>query len=202
MPMIEDVKRGLEELTGIGRPTPQQLAMLVRARKANLLRFADDGETPNNPHFPVVLYRSPVSLRDSFDPAAIFEELFALHGWQDSWRNGMYDYLHFHTRTHEVLGIAKGTVRCEIGGADGKNLDLKAGDVLILPAGTGHKRLKASTDLLVVGAYPTEGEYDEPKPLDIGHSQAVAAVARVPRPKTDPVYGTSGPLTHLWTAKQ
>jgi uncharacterized protein YjlB len=114
----------------------------------------------------------------------------------------MYDYLHFHTRTHEVLGIARGTVRAEIGGADGKNLDLKAGDVLILPAGTGHKRPKASEDLLVVGAYPATGEYDEPKPLDIGHSEAVAAIARVTAPKSDPVYGTNGPLLRLWGSKQ
>lgn len=32
------------------------------------------------------------------------------------------DFLHFHTHTHEVLGIARGTVRAEFGGDKGKIL--------------------------------------------------------------------------------
>jgi uncharacterized protein YjlB len=84
----------------------------------------------------MILYQSPVKLGGGFDPAAIFEELFDANGWNDSWRDSMYDFLHFHTYTHEVLGIARGTVRAEFGGAKGKRLDLNAGDVVILPAGT------------------------------------------------------------------
>jgi uncharacterized protein YjlB len=73
---------------------------------------------------------------DRFNAAAVFKDLFEANGWADSWREGMYDFLHFHTHTHEVLGIARGTVRAEFGGAKGKKLELKAGDVVILPAGT------------------------------------------------------------------
>lgn len=81
--------------------------------------------------------------------------------------------------THEVLGIARGSVSGEFGGAHGKPLDLKAGDVVILPAGTGHRRRSASRDVLVVGAYAAKGKYDEPKPRDVDHDKAVRAVARV-----------------------
>ena len=70
-------------------------------------RFEDDGETPNNPRLPLVVYRAAVSLADAPDPAAPFERAFARHGWSNGWRNGIYPFLHFHTVTHEVLGIAR-----------------------------------------------------------------------------------------------
>lgn len=197
MQLLEDAKRVFEKVTGIGRPERNALGALTRRRKPHLLHFKADGRTPNNP-LPLVLYRSCVALDGNLDPAAVFEDLFASHGWRDSWRNGMYDYLHFHTHTHEVLGIAKGHVRAQFGGSSGKTVELKAGDVVVLPAGTGHKRLSASRDLLIVGAYPATGSYDEPKPKDIDHAKALAAIARVPAPAQDPVYGKRGPLVELW----
>ena len=99
-------------------------------------------------------------------------------------------------------GIARGIVRVEFGGADGKSIELKAGDVVVLPAGTGHRRLKSSRDLLVVGAYPASGKYDEPKPSDVNYEEAVAAIARVGLPKADPVYGRGGPLIRHWRARR
>jgi uncharacterized protein YjlB len=197
MQMLEDAKRVFEKVTGIGRPKRNGLGVLTRRRKPHLLHFKADGRTPNNP-LPLILYRSCMVLDGNLDPAAVFEELFASHGWKDSWRNGMYDYLHFHTHTHEVLGIAKGHVRAQFGGSSGKTVELKAGDVVVLPAGTGHKRLSASRDLLIVGAYPATGSYDEPKPSEVDHAKAVAAIARVPAPAQDPVYGKRGPLVELW----
>ena len=115
--------------------------------------FADDGEIPNNPTLPFVHYRSPVRLTQAPDPAAVLEELFESNGWGGSWRNGIYDFLHYHSGTHEVLGIARGHARVRFGGRNGKIVALRAGDVVILPAGTGHQRVSASRDLLVVGAY-------------------------------------------------
>jgi len=201
MPILEDAKRTIEGVTGYGRPDTADLGTLTRERKAHLLHFKDDGKTPNNSRLAMILYRSPVRLPDRYDPAAVFEDLFAANGWEDSWRDGMYDFLHFHTHTHEVLGIARGTVRAQFGGTDGKTLDLKVGDVVILPAGTGHRRLKASKDLLIVGAYPTNGgKYDEPKPADVNHKQALASIARVRVPRADPVYGKDGPLKRHWRA--
>ena len=203
MTAVEEAKRIAEKVTGLRRPDRAVLSDLVRARKPNVFHFADDGETPNNPDWPLVIYRSPVALSGDFDPAAIFEELFASNGWNESWRDGVYDFLHFHTHRNEVLGIARGRVDVAFGGAQGKRLALKQGDVAILPAGTGHKRIEASRDLLVVGAYPRNfGAYNEPRPTEVDHRKAAAEIAKVPPPKADPVYGTQGPLIALWRSSR
>jgi uncharacterized protein YjlB len=194
MMLLEDLKAAGEKLSGIARPA----RVPVRKRKPHLLRFADDGQTPNNPEFPLLLYRSPVRLEAGFDPAAVFETLFAAHGWKDGWRDGIYDYNHFHTGTHEVLGIARGKAMVRLGGTSGKVIELRAGDVMVLPAGTGHQRLSASRNLLVVGAYPARGRYDEPQPFEVDHHKAKAAIARVGVPAADPVYGKNGPLKRYW----
>ena len=161
--------------------------------------FADDGETPNNPVLPLLVYRRAFDVAAARDPAVPFEEAFAAHGWGRSWRNGIYDFLHFHTRTHEVLGIARGRARVQFGGARGQELDVEAGDVVVLPAGTGHRSVSASADLLVVGAYPDNSGFDQRRPGEIDHASAVAAVATVPLPMHDPVYGADGPLGRMWS---
>lgn len=180
------------------RPDKRAAAHLVRKRKAHAFKFADDGETPNNPSLPVLHYRGAVALPRGLDPAAVFENLFLAHGWRMAWRDSIYDFLHFHTRTHEVLGIARGSAQVRFGGKRGKTLRVKAGDVVVLPAGTGHRRIAKSKDLLVVGAYPGKGGYDEPKPGDVDHDKAVQRIAKVRLPYADPVYGARGPLKRLW----
>ncbi|MGH6876682.1 MAG: cupin domain-containing protein [Rhizomicrobium sp.] len=197
--MLETAKHSVGKATDLGRRPREGLPCLVRARKPLLFRFTDDGETPNNPRWPLVLFRSPVLLHQASDPAAVFEVIFGANGWRECWRDGIYDYLHFHTRTHEVLGIARGSARVQFGGAAGRALHLKAGDVVVLPAGTGHQRLSASHDLVVVGAYPARsGNYDEPRPSAVEHMQAVKRIEKVKAPPTDPVFGKNGPLLELW----
>jgi len=197
MPVVEELKRIVEKLTGIGRPRRRELARLTRPRAPQLFRFRDDGETPNS-RLPLVVYRGALQLDEAYDPAAVFEQTFARHGWREAWRDGIYDFLHFHSATHEVLGFARGKVTIEFGGRRGRTVTLNAGDVAILPAGTGHRRVSASDDLLVVGAYPARGRYDEPRPEEIDYEAAVASIAKVKLPRQDPVYGAAGPLIGVW----
>jgi uncharacterized protein YjlB len=197
MAVVEELKRLVEKLTGLGRPGRRALARLAQPRMPQLFRFRDDGETPNS-RLPLVVYRGALKLDEAFDPAAVFEETFARHGWRQSWRDGIYDFLHFHSATHEVLGFARGKVTIEFGGRRGRTLTLHAGDVAVLPAGIGHRRVAASDDLLVVGAYPAGGRYDEPRPEEIDYAAALAAIAKVKLPRKDPVYGAGGPLIELW----
>ena len=198
MGILEDAKKLAEKATGIGRPHPRDLPALVRQRKATTFRFADDGSVPNHPRWPLVHYRGPVRLTAAFDPAAIFEELFERNGWADSWRNGVCDFLHFHSRVHEVMGVARGTAVVQFGGQRGRKLRLKAGDVIVLPAGTGHRRVSASKDFLVIGAYPATGTYDLCRTSPDEHDRALKTVPKVPPPRKDPVYGKDGELLRLW----
>lgn len=195
MNLLEDVKRITEKATGWKRPEdPQEL---LRERKSQTYRFKDDGLIPNYPKWPLVIYKSVVRLPGTLDPAAVFEDLFEGNGWGDTWRDGIYDYAHYHSRIHEVLGIARGSGKVQFGGPKGRTLILKAGDVAVLPAGTGHQCLKANDDFLVIGAYPPTGTFDIcKKPED--RRQALVTIRKVACPRKDPVYGTKGPLLRTW----
>jgi len=163
-------------------------------------QFADDGLVPNNA-LPVVVYEGALDIARSGDPAAAIEAMFRANGWgRDMWRDGIYPFVHYHSMIHEALGIARGTGRVRLGGEHGRVFDLKAGDIAVLPAGTGHQRLAASDDFLVVGAYPPEGTYDlcrDDNPAE--RDKALASIPRVPLPRSDPVLGASGGLVELWT---
>jgi uncharacterized protein YjlB len=202
MALLEDLKKSTGRITGWQRPSAEQVAALVRRSKRGMFRFRDDGKIPNNPRWPVLIYWGVVRLPQKLDPAAVMEDLFESNGWGDSWRNGIYDYLHYHSRIHEVLGVARGSAKVRLGGDRGRTLKLDAGDVVILPAGTGHQCLAASKDFLVVGAYPPSGTYDECRPSTEEYDRRVKSVEKVKRPRKDPVFGAKGPLLKSWKAKR
>jgi uncharacterized protein YjlB len=112
--------------------------------------FVDDGRIPNNP-LPLVLYRGAIDLSGSPDPERVIEKIFAANGWGDMWRNGVYPYVHYHSMIHEAMAVARGHAKVRFGGDNGQAIDITPGDVVVLPAGTGHQRLMASADLVVVG---------------------------------------------------
>src|SRR2546421_10460663 len=161
MPVLEDLKGYAERATGLRRPGKRKAMDLARVRKPHKVRFKDDGLVPNHPRWPLIIYRKAVEFYDRQDPAAVIEDLFEANGWGDTRRDGIYDYVHYHSRIHEVLGIARGKGRVRFGGNRGRIFTLKAGDVAILPAGTGHQCLSADHDFLVGGAYPAACTYDE-----------------------------------------
>jgi uncharacterized protein YjlB len=124
--------------------------------------------------------------------------LFRRNGWTGSWRNGIFPYHHYHSTAHEVLGIYAGWADVLLGGDEGAELLVEAGDIILLPAGTGHKNLQQSERLGVVGAYP-QGQMPD---MNYGRSGerplADQNIAAVPLPKTDPVLGTEGGAVEFW----
>lgn len=159
--------------------------------------FKDDGAIPNN-RLPLLVYRGAVPA----DPAAI-ERLFAANRWPPAWRNGVHPFHHFHSTAHEVLGVARGQVSVLFGGPGGEVLTVKAGDVVVVPAGVGHCNQAQSDDLLIVGAYPENApnpDLRRGRPAE--HQEVVRQVAAVPLPPADPVQGEAGALGRLWGAGQ
>ncbi len=178
MPIVEDAKKLVETLTGLARPKARELAALVRERKPVTYRFKDDGSVPNHPRWPLVHFRGAVDLsagliRPRCSRICSRATAGAIHGATAS-----IDYLHYHSRIHEVMGVARGTAVVRFGGRRGRKLRVKAGDVVVLPAGTGHQCLSASKDFLVVGAYPATGTYDVCRTSPAEHARALKTVPR------------------------
>ena len=158
--------------------------------------FEDDGLVPNNP-MPFLVYKGAVAL-DRDHPEATIENLFRANGWGAMWRNGVYNFPHYHATVHEVLGVARGHARVRFGGDKGKELEISAGDVAVLPAGTGHQCLVATQDFSVVGAYPPGPPMDLKRPTLENHTKALQTIPQVKVPRTDPVLGENGGLVKLW----
>jgi uncharacterized protein YjlB len=161
------------------------------------LEFPHDSEgIPNNPTLPVVIHRGVEEIID--DPAAC-ERLFQSHGWGGNWRDGIFPFHHFHSNAHEVLGIVAGTPEVTLGGPEGERLTLHPGDVVVLPAGTGHKREDSGTRLLVIGGYPAGQEnYDLRRADPVALEAMQRNIAAVALPEADPVQGPGGALTVAW----
>lgn len=181
-------------LTAVGMTAPRLFAR-SRTEEPETLRLSRNAWVPNNDRLPVLIYHGGLDL-SADDPASNFEELFRVNGWPPQWRNGIYDFHHYHSTAHEALAIARGQARVMIGGPGGHELNLSAGDVIILPTGTGHCRLQASDDFLVIGAYPPRQSWDICRSAP---SQAERARMRtLPFPASDPLTGSGGALPKLW----
>lgn len=163
---------------------------------ATLEYFGDDGTIPNS-RLPVVIYARAIEPGD-VSPEAL-EALFDTNGWPSAWRATIFDFQHYHSNAHECLGVAAGSARLQLGGAQGRTFDVRAGDVIVLPAGVGHKKLSASEDFLVVGAYPPGITQDLMKGETGERPNADERIAQVPLPKTDPVGGQGGIVLERWS---
>jgi uncharacterized protein YjlB len=158
--------------------------------------LVDDGIFPNS-EFPVLLYRRAVSVPLLF-PARAFKRLFQSNNWTNTWKNGIFTFHHYHSNTHEVLGVYKGRTKLQLGGDNGVEITVSKGDVIVIPAGVAHRNLGKETQVMCVGAYPEGRSYD----MHVGKTgerpQADQNIFLVPIPKTDPVQGRRGSLVRIW----
>lgn len=161
------------------------------------LYFQNNGVIPNHPTLPVLLYKNVWA-----EEALHAESLLNRHGWGNSWLNGVFNYHHYHSNAHEALAVVSGFVKLILGGEHGQKVYLQTGDVVVLPAGTGHKRLEASADFRIAGAYPGGMSYNTRTGEENDRAKALQEIQEVPIPDTDPVYGQDGPLMEIWSGKK
>lgn len=164
------------------------------AAEAVEMRFKDDGVFPNSP-LPLLLYRG-VTVGDGPEP---IERLFDRNGWPPQWRATVFTFHHYHSKSHECLGVASGHATLRFGGPEGEEVRVQAGDVVVIPAGVAHQRVVASTDFLVVGAYPPgQEDFDTLRGQPGDRPKADENIAKVPMPESDPVGGRGGHLSAAW----
>ncbi|MGA8671274.1 MAG: cupin [Terracidiphilus sp.] len=186
-------------LTALGIHSDRPVFASAKSSAPEVLQLSQNGWMPNNERLPVLLYRAAFDIGESeSDPASMFEQAFERNGWPPQWRNGVYDFHHYHSTAHEVLGFVQGHARLMLGGDGGHEVTVQAGDVAVLPTGTGHCNLESSEDFLVVGAYPPDQHWDicrnAPTLADQKRMRGLAF------PGSDPVSGISGALVRLWRA--
>jgi uncharacterized protein YjlB len=161
--------------------------------------LTDDGTFPNNTHLPLILYRQAFRTHGD-DPALAVERLFQTNGWDPAWRNGLYDFHHYHSSAHEALGVYSGWVKGQFGGPEGVVYTVRTGDVIIIPAGVAHKNLDQSPEFRVAGAYPTGQTWDMQYGRPGERPAADERIKSVPLPANDPVCGKNGLLIESWKA--
>jgi len=170
----------------------------LRESGVETFHLAPHGWVPNNERLPVIVYRHALA-PGARDLAQEFSERFEANGWPVQWFDGIFDYHHFHSTAHEVLGVFAGTAELILGGPGGRVLCVHAGDALLLPAGTGHCLLSLAGGFRVAGGYPRGQQWDiRREALSLEQRRAMLAL---PFPASDPLYGAHGPLIERWLAK-
>ena len=156
----------------------------------------DDGIFPNN-SLPIIYYPKVLDLPMLFSALSI-RRLCQKNNWGNNWKQGIYTYHHYHSITHEVLGVCKGETLLQLGGEEGITLFIEKGDVIIIPAGVAHMNLGKEDDVICVGGYPNGKDYDMNYGKEGERPGTDQNIGAVPLPETDPVFGKKGGLIKIW----
>jgi uncharacterized protein YjlB len=165
----------------------------------NIVRhlLPEEGNFPNNSRLPLIVYKGAVKTTDR----KIIEDLLESNAWGNVWKDGIYDFHHYHSTAHEVLIAVNGVARVQFGGPSGVTLTVDPGDVVVIPAGVAHCLIEGDENFNVIGAYPQGQSYDLKKGAANEKADAEKNIKAVPLPESDPVYGVDGPLLKNWRAE-
>ncbi|KAL2796763.1 RmlC-like cupin domain-containing protein [Aspergillus keveii] len=141
----------------------------------------------------------------AFDASAdeLSEHLQRVGEVSPSWVYSMYSQTHFHSTSHEVLGVVSGSARLCFGGEENPGRfepTISKGDLIIVPAGVGHRLLsepdKSGGSFKMVGAYPVNKSWD----MCYGEPGEEAKCKNIPTLgwfQRDPFYGSDGPALRV-----
>lgn len=151
------------------------------------MKVEDDGKISNHPNILLLIYKTVLD-----DIPVILNA----NDWSGEWLGSVH---HYHSNIHEVLAVKKGNVSLQLGGEQGETVEAEKGDVIILPAGYGHKRIEASKNYVNYGAYPGRvnvdmcyGELEE-------NPEKVENIKKLLMPKYDPVFRQKRPTLDYWS---
>jgi uncharacterized protein YjlB len=173
----------------------QASTLIGSTARTDVMYFRDDGIVPNS-IYPVIRYRSAFN-KSKDSGAEWLENTFKQNNWYNSWRNGIFTFQHYHSITHEVLGIYSGEALVLLGGEKGEKIQVKKGDIIVIPAGVGHMNL-GDNDLGVVGAYPNGMDVDIMRCKPGERPGVDKNIGSVPFPATDPFLGNNAGIITSW----
>lgn len=180
--------------------TPEDYIKIVTLMKRTAMEpikifLKDDSKIPNN-KLPLLIYKNAFAKRGEAG-AVWLEERFSSNNWTNSWRNGVHNFHHYHSNTHEVLGIYDGRALLQLGGEQGEKVEVEGGDIIVIPAGVGHKNLE-SDNLQLVGAYPNGRDYDMNYGKEGERPAVDKNISSVPVPVEDPLQGKGAGVPLIW----
>jgi uncharacterized protein YjlB len=172
-------------------------AQVNKDAEVMVLQLHEKGNFPNNPVLPVLVYKNVFDFKDS-KPEQIVEQVFAQNNWGGTWRNGIYSFQHYHSTAHEALAVIDGWAEVQLGGPGEKAVRIEKGDLVILPAGTAHKKVESGENFSVIGAYPDKQSWDMNYGKADEFERAKSNIQLVRLPQNDPVFGRKGKMFLYW----
>lgn len=170
-------------------------AQLNTEVKIIALQLEENEPFPNNTKLPVLLYRNVFG---SSATPEIMEKTLADNNWKGSWRNGIYNFQHYHSTAHEALAVYSGWAEVQLGGPGSETVRIEKGDLVVLPAGTAHKRIDSGNGFAVVGAHPDSQNWDMNYGKTGETEPAKENIKNVALPGFDPVFGKGGKIFDFW----
>lgn len=157
--------------------------------------FEGNGRVPNS-RLPLLIYRNVIRW-----DVPTMEAVMRQNKWMPCWHahDGMWPRHHFHTEAHEFICVTKGVHTGKFGGHDGIETQMNAGDVVVIPAGVGHRGLQISDDLDLTGGFH-EGfcVVDFRMGFPDEYHDLCRKAREIPILDYDPFFGVNGPLARIW----
>lgn len=157
------------------------------------ISLSSDGHSPNSlPHgLPALLWKEGAS---EFLSSAKINARLQERGWSPQWTFPMFKESHYHSTTHELLTIFRGSATLLLGGTDDDvdksqdgeahaRIEVQKGDVLLLPAGYAHRAIADRDGFCMIGSYPVGGkQWDSELRLQPADGVCFHAICHVPLP--------------------
>ena len=158
--------------------------------------FDDDGLVPNN-ILPLVIYKRAIELAGG-DPARAIDELFRANGWDQRWRDGIFDYQHYHaTCTRRSASRAATRWCCSAASTARRSSSTPATSRSCPPAPATSASSPAMISAWSAPTRPAKPWRSLARPRRT-YRRAMETIPLVLPPPSDPVFGQDGPLLRLW----